>query len=67
MMWTCTKCSYAYNKVEENKCEVCRVSRQIQKEDSAGPENGDFQLHTKVRTIYIFPFLLLRIRISTDF
>ena len=67
MMWTCTKCSYAYNKVEENKCEVCRVSRQIQKEDSTGPENGDFQLHTKVRTIYIFPFLLLRIRISTDF
>ena len=27
MMWTCTKCSFAYNKVEDAKCEVCSVQR----------------------------------------
>lgn len=34
MMWTCTKCSFAYNKVEATKCEVCSVQRVLPKEDS---------------------------------
>ena len=38
MMWTCTKCSYAYNKVEAAKCEVCNISRPLSKEESI--ENG---------------------------
>lgn len=33
MMWTCTKCSFAYNKVEATKCEVCSVQRQLPKEE----------------------------------
>ena len=32
MMWTCTKCSFAYNKVEASKCEVCNVQRALQKD-----------------------------------
>ena len=48
MMWTCTKCSFAYNKVEENKCEVCRVQRQTPKDDMTTGPDGDFQLVTQV-------------------
>jgi rubrerythrin len=44
MMWTCTKCSFAYNKVEESKCEVCKVSRSPSKEETS--LDGDFQLVT---------------------
>ena len=54
MMWTCTKCSYAYNKVEDTKCEVCRVKRvTTPKEEMAGPD-GDFQLLTQVKTVLLF-------------
>ena len=54
MMWTCTKCSYAYNKVEDTKCEVCRVKRvTTPKEEMAGPD-GDFQLLTQVKTVLVF-------------
>ena len=48
MMWTCTKCSFAYNKVEDNKCEVCRVQRQMPKDDMTTGPDGDFQLVTQV-------------------
>jgi len=38
MMWTCTKCSFAYNKVEATKCEVCYVQRALPKEDLPGSD-----------------------------
>ena len=38
MMWTCTKCSFAYNKVEATKCEVCNVQRALPKEDLASSD-----------------------------
>ena len=56
MMWTCTKCSFAYNKVETTKCEVCNVQRALPKdkedsqrppakaEESPPPSSGDIQL-----------------------
>lgn len=49
MMWTCTKCAYAYNKVEMAKCEVCHLTRtpsstNLKKEEHS--LDGDFQLVT---------------------
>ena len=43
MMWTCTKCSYAYNKVEAHKCEVCNMERVLPKENQEETDN-DIQL-----------------------
>ena len=49
MMWTCTKCSYAYNKVEAAKCEVCSLARQVTKEEpSLLVENGAQMVNTEL-------------------
>lgn len=50
MMWTCTKCSFAYNKVEATKCEVCNVRRPLPKEESS---EEDIQLvNSQVIKVY---------------
>ena len=46
MMWTCTKCSFAYNKIEAGRCEVCSVVRTSSNSSSRTEMDGDFQLVT---------------------
>ncbi len=44
MMWSCVKCSFAYNKVEAVKCEVCNAERAQSSKPTETALNGDFQL-----------------------
>ena len=67
MMWTCTKCSYAYNKVEANKdeveanqcseaepnkCEVCNMHRVLPKEnEQTGSDSNDINSFDSTRQL----------------
>ena len=59
-MWTCTSCSYAYNKVEAAKCEVCSLARQVTKEEpllengGETPGNGAQMVNTEVIKVSFF-------------
>ena len=65
-MWTCTSCSYAYNKVEAAKCEVCSLARQVTKEEplvengGETPGNGAQMVNTElIKVSFSFKFSII--------
>ena len=58
MMWTCTKCSFAYNKVEAAKCEVCNISRQVGKEEPIENGGGAQMVNTELIKVSAFKLQL---------
>lgn len=60
-MWTCGKCSYAYNRLWSESCEMCETqAKQQQLQQQQQSESGECGYsHPKVYVIHDYPFCFI--------